>query len=454
MGRTDSAQPLLLDDRYLLGSSLGRGGMAEVFRARDTLLDRDVAVKRFFHDTALPDGELRRTSEIRLLASLSHPGVVAVFDAGRVSGGSADDFAYLVMEYVPGSTLASVIAEGALSPAQVADIGAQLSAALGYVHEHGVVHRDVKPANILLGPPLADGGRVAKLTDFGVARLLDGSRLTLTGATIGTANYLSPEQTTGAPLTGASDVYSLGLVLLEALTGTVAFPGHGVEAAVVRLSRQPVIPAQLGADWCALLAAMTARASADRPDISEVHARLGALSRTARPAGLPAASQPQPQPAPAVVKPHGARRRAAAFAGCAVAAAAVAAVLIGAASPTDVPGTPASGPQQPAARTATPTDNSGARHTPTSTKSATKTPKRQRPTAGTVATRQSHQPVAKPGSGAGKHPPKAPARAVPVRHGKPVKKPKPPKHGHGPKHGPGLKHGHGPHGPKHGPKPH
>ena len=203
------------------------------------------------------------------------------------------------MEVVDGITLARALDGGPLAPHRAAALGAQLAGALAYVHERGVVHRDVKPANILVD----DRTGQAKLTDFGVARLVDGTRLTEAGTTLGTANYLAPEQATGDEVTPACDVYSLGLVLLECLTGSVAFPGYGVTAAVARLHRDPDIPAWLPDGWRGLLAAMTSRKAADRPRSADVAVRLALLVSTGDRAaaeltapvavGLPA---PPPQP--------------------------------------------------------------------------------------------------------------------------------------------------------------
>lgn len=278
--------------RYLLGSVLGRGGMAEVWEALDTVLERRVAVKLFRGDPESAAEEQRREAEIRLVAALSHPNLVAVFDAGSDSGCPGAPCTFLVMELVEGTTLSRLLPLGPLCPADVADLGAQLASALAYVHARGVVHRDLKPANILLASTPRDAatsvsaaGVAAKLTDFGIARILDGARVTLTGTTVGTANYLSPEQASGGDVSPASDVYSLGLVLLECLSGRAAFPGHGVEAAVARLHRGPAIPDDVDPAWQGLLATMTARDPAIRPTAATVANRLRSL-------GSDAAGQP------------------------------------------------------------------------------------------------------------------------------------------------------------------
>ena len=271
-----AVESIVLDGRYLLKDVLGQGGMAQVFRAHDTVLDREVAIKVFHQNGVLPDGDVRRGAEVRLLAGLHHPGLVMLFDAGRDDSDRLAPFAYLVMELVEGTTLSRVLDSGPMPPQRVAAIGAQLAGALAYVHARGVVHRDIKPANVLI----ADD--VAKLTDFGVARLVDSTRLTVNGTTLGTANYLSPEQTTGADVGAPSDVYSLGLVLLECLTGAVAYPGTGVAAAVARLHRRPTVPDWLEPGWRDLLTAMTAYEPGERPGADQVAARLQVLATADR----------------------------------------------------------------------------------------------------------------------------------------------------------------------------
>lgn len=271
-----AAPPPVLDGRYEVGRRLGGGGAATVYAARDLVLGRSVAVKVMRTDGE-PDQTGRFDQEARLLAGLSHPGLVTVFDAGSSIDGRGDPQAYLVMELVDGSTLARRLAGGPLGVEETAHIGGQLASALAYVHAQGIVHRDVKPANVLIAPPAADGRTTAKLTDFGIARQVDSDRMTMQGFTVGTANYLSPEQATGDDVGPPADIYSLGLVLLECLTGAMAYPGHGVAAAAARLHRQPAMPTWLSPQWRLLIEEMTHRDAAKRIAAGQAAAELARL---------------------------------------------------------------------------------------------------------------------------------------------------------------------------------
>ena len=258
--------PVLLGDRYELKRRLASGGMAEVFLAHDRVLDRPVAVKVMRAGLEIPHAHQRFTHEARTLAQLRHPNLVTLLDAG-----TTEDRPFLVMELVDGQTLAERCSGHALPERQVTRIGGAIASALEHVHASGVVHRDVKPGNVLL----ASDGRVL-LSDFGIAKLLDGSSaLTQTALTLGSPPYLSPEQVRGQQVTPASDVYSLGLVLVEALTGRQAFTGPAVEAAMARLVNPPEIPAGLPGDWQGLLADMFVDDVDARPTAAEVATRLG-----------------------------------------------------------------------------------------------------------------------------------------------------------------------------------
>lgn len=269
----------LIAGRYRLIEPIGHGGMATVYRGLDEALGRDIAVKLFRASAVDPDDVGRQETEMRLLASLSHPGLVTLYDAGKDDAGRDDGpdgepRAFLVMELVDGPDLRKRLRDSPVPAANVAYVGAELAGALAYIHTRGVIHRDVKPANILLPPPIAGTAPRAKLTDFGIARMIDGARYTATGATLGTANYLSPEQASGQSASAASDVYSLGLVLLECLTGRIEFGGTPLEAAVSRLSRDPEVPPSLGPEWSSLLTGMTDRDPDCRPTAAEVSAAL------------------------------------------------------------------------------------------------------------------------------------------------------------------------------------
>jgi serine/threonine-protein kinase len=203
--------------RYQLGRTLGSGGMAIVYQAHDRELGRVVAVKRLAdnlsHDRSFRDRFLR---EAQVAARLSHPRLVRVYDFGH----DRDGRPFIVMEYVEGGSLAETLArDGALSPARVVAVARDCCSGLAYAHAAGLVHRDLKPQNLLLD----HDGRV-KIADFGIARSLDGTSLTLTGSVLGTAGYLAPEQAGGEQVSAAADIYGLGVTLHQLATGTMPGP--------------------------------------------------------------------------------------------------------------------------------------------------------------------------------------------------------------------------------------
>jgi serine/threonine protein kinase len=205
----------ILNGRYQLTSLLGVGGMASVYLADDRVLQRQVAVKVLSPVYAQDPSFVERfRREARTAARLSHPNIVAVFD----SGSDAEQH-YLVMEYVPGQSLAELLArQGRLAPQRAAELAVEVCAALAAAHAQGLVHRDIKPGNVLVGP----NGRV-KVTDFGIAKAAVAATVTGSGMVLGTAAYLSPEQAQGGPVDARSDLYGLGCVLYELLTGTPPF---------------------------------------------------------------------------------------------------------------------------------------------------------------------------------------------------------------------------------------
>jgi serine/threonine protein kinase len=217
----------VLGNRYRLIELLGQGGMATIYRARDSQLERDVAIKVLRAEYGRdPDFSSRFRQEAQAAASLNHPNVVAVHDYGQDPVGP-----YIVMELVDGEDLASVIRRtGALPPRQAARIAAEIARALSAAHARGFVHRDVKPGNVLVGRD----GRV-KVADFGIARAVAEAQMTLPGTTLGSVHYFSPEQARGEQATISSDIYSLGIVLYELLTGRR--PWEGDSAASIAMAR-------------------------------------------------------------------------------------------------------------------------------------------------------------------------------------------------------------------------
>ena len=309
------AEPL--GGRYQLGEVIGRGGMASVYTAKDLNLGRDVALKLFAPQSADPDELRRQEAEIELLATLNHPSLVTLFDAGTDTRIPEEPRPFLTMELVDGQDLRTRIRHSPLPLDELAVVGAGIADALAYVHGLGIVHRDIKPANILLVPVRPGEPLRPKLTDFGIARIIDGTRLTATGTMVGTAAYLSPEQARGADLGPASDIYSLGLVLLECLKGEVEYPGSAVESAVARLHRAPVIPDAVPEEWARLIQAMTVLDPLDRPAAADLEAafRVALVS----PGSLPGPVTTEPTrvlPAPPARRPRPPRPGAAAAAAC------------------------------------------------------------------------------------------------------------------------------------------
>ncbi|MDP1805885.1 MAG: serine/threonine-protein kinase, partial [Acidimicrobiales bacterium] len=248
---------MTMGDRYELVEVVGRGGMGEVWSARDLRLGRSVAVKLLSPHMASEAGVRERfEAEARSAARLSHPNVVQVFDSGEHDG-----IPYLVMELLPGRTLADEVALGRLDPEAVRRIGMEVLGALEASHQAGILHRDIKPGNVLLA---ADGR--AKVGDFGIAKSTEGLNLTSTGMIVGTAAYLAPERVAGEPATPQSDLYAVGVVLYEALSGRKPFEADtpiGLMRAVEAHQAIPLAEARPGLE--ASLVAAVERAMAKDP---------------------------------------------------------------------------------------------------------------------------------------------------------------------------------------------
>ncbi|WP_326826684.1 serine/threonine-protein kinase [Streptosporangium sp. NBC_01756] len=262
----------LLGGRYRPLGRIATGGMGEVWRARDELLGREVAVKLLRrHVAADPAFRERFRREARIAASLADPGIAQVFDYGE-----ADDVAYLVMELVPGESLAGILArDGRLSAEITLDVVYQTARALQAAHGAGIIHRDIKPGNLLV-----TGAGVVKVTDFGIARALEASSMTQTGTVLGTAQYVSPEQASGEPLTFATDVYSLGVVAYECLAGRPPFVADTqVAIALMHLGElPPPLPASVPQAVRELVMACLSKAPDRRPaDVGELAGRAYAL---------------------------------------------------------------------------------------------------------------------------------------------------------------------------------
>ncbi len=283
----------LLGGRFRLEREIGAGGMARVFLGRDEVLERPVAVKVLCVGYEDADIAERFRREGRTAARLSHPNIVQVYDAGE---GELDgrEVSYIVMEYVPGGDLKRLLDErGTLSGSELSELAAEVCAGLAHAHGRGIVHRDIKPHNILL-----DERKKPKLTDFGIARALNETRATRTGLYLGTATYSSPEQLQGQPATPKSDVYSLGITLYQAAVGEPPFYGNPIEVASQHVGKSPVPPRQRGAAISpgleALILDCLAKDPEARPTAEELEERFSELGAT----GATRAYVPSPSQAP------------------------------------------------------------------------------------------------------------------------------------------------------------
>ena len=270
---SEACQGVSLAGRYRLDCLVASGAAGVVWRAFDLLLERNVAVKVLRPGAAGdPEARARFRAEARNASRLSHPGVAQVYDYGE---GDSPDLPFLVMELVDGPSLAQVLAAGPLGPGQTMDLIAQVGDGLHAAHSAGLVHRDIKPANLLI---TADGQ--VKITDFGIASVTSGAPSTATGVLVGTPCYLAPERAAGRRARPASDLYSLGVVGYECLTGAPPFHGPALQVAEAHVRRPlPALPATVPAEVAALVAALTAKDPRHRPrSAREVAERARQLS--------------------------------------------------------------------------------------------------------------------------------------------------------------------------------
>jgi beta-lactam-binding protein with PASTA domain/predicted Ser/Thr protein kinase len=285
----------MVDERYRLDRKIGSGGMADVWLAEDTELDRNVAIK-ILHDRFAQDKEFvqRFQREAQSAAGLQHPNVVGIFDRGVFR-----DTYFIAMEYVDGPSLKDLV-KGGMGTQDAIDFTRQILNAARFAHRKGIIHRDLKPQNVLID----DEGR-ARVADFGIARGGENSDITATGSVMGTAQYLSPEQAQGKPTTPRSDIYSIGVILYEALTGRVPFEGDSaVAVALKQVSETPRRPSAINPDIPPALDAVVMRALAKDPDarFKDADAFLRALDAAEK---APDKPRPQDTAAFAAVSPEG-----------------------------------------------------------------------------------------------------------------------------------------------------
>src|SRR4051812_21675811 len=285
----------MVDERYQLDHKIGSGGMADVWLAEDTELDRNVAIK-ILHDRFAQDGEFvqRFQREAQSAAGLQHPNVVGVFDRG-----SFGDSYFIAMEYVDGPSLKDLV-KGGMGTQDAINFTRQILKAARFAHRKGIIHRDLKPQNVLID----DEGR-ARVADFGIARGGENSDITATGSVMGTAQYLSPEQAQGKPTTPRSDIYSIGVILYEALTGRVPFEGDSaVAVALKQVSETPRRPSAINPDIPPALDAVVMRALAKDPEarFKDADAFLKGLDAAER---APDKPRPEDTAAFAAVSPEG-----------------------------------------------------------------------------------------------------------------------------------------------------
>jgi serine/threonine protein kinase len=277
----------VLSSRYRLQERVASGGMGEVWAATDEVLERKVALKvtrpQELHQQLVAE---RFKAEARYAAQLSHPNIVEVFDFGE-----HDDLTFLVMEFIQGPTLAEMLAEsGQLAADQVRTILLQLAGALARAHENGIIHRDLKPANVIISP---DG--YAKLMDFGIAKDVDTQTITLPGEVLGTTYYISPEQALGQPVTPQSDLYSLGVLGHELLTGAKPFDrGTPIATALSHVADPPPpLPPGVPVDLAEVIMACLAKDPHERPDSADEVATILADMDEAATVSLVSANHPQ-----------------------------------------------------------------------------------------------------------------------------------------------------------------